>query len=280
MAIASPIRYPGGKSHMLRHLIPLVPPASVCPVFVDHTAGGLSLLLSLDPESRSEIANDLNEEVTDFWRALKNPESFFLFQRYAETTPFSEKEWKESDWSEDSYIGRPFGFFVRCRMSIGGQGKTFSPPSGRIRRGMGEHVSSWISSVEGLPAVHSRLRRVLLTNKDVVASISSTDAPNVFGFIDPPYLAETRVSKNLYRHEMTPEQHEALLVRLTSVKGKFLLCGYPSAMYSRYAEASGWRTFTFNVANSASKKKTKPVKQEMVWTNYDPGEWDGDFDGQ
>jgi hypothetical protein len=58
------------------------------------------------------------------------------------------------------------------------------------------------------------------------------------------------------------------LQRLLTVKGKFLLCGYPSALYDQYAALGNWRVHTFAKANSASKKAVKPIMSESCWTNF------------
>ena len=62
---------------------------------------------------------------------------------------------------------------------------------------------------------------------------------------------------------MTVEQHTALLETLAAIKGKFLLSGYPSELYTEYAEKYDWNSTTFFVANHAASGKTqaKPNKK-------------------
>lgn len=62
-----PIRYYGGKTNLLRHLLPLIPPHKV---YVEGFVGGGSLFWS-KPPSDFEVLNDTNRQVLDFYRAIK-----------------------------------------------------------------------------------------------------------------------------------------------------------------------------------------------------------------
>lgn len=138
----------------------------------------------------------------------------------------------------------------------------------RTRRGMNEQVSSWLTAVEGLPEVHARLKRVVILNDDALKVIRQQDGENTLFYCDPPYLHETRASTGEYQHEMTEEQHRALLLTLALVKGKFILSGYPSKLYDEFATRHGWRCQTVEIDNKASSAKSKEKKTECLWMNY------------
>jgi DNA adenine methylase len=134
---------------------------------------------------------------------------------------------------------------------------------------MNAEASAWLSAVEGLPAVHERLKRVLILNRPAIAVITGQDGPTTLFYCDPPYLHETRVTTDEYgEYEMTPEQHLELLATLDSISGKFMLSGYHSAIYDEWARAAGYTCHEFHIANSASHQATKPVKIECIWVNY------------
>ena len=97
---------------------------------------------------------------------------------------------------------------------------------------MNEQASAWLTAIEGLPAVHERLKRVVILNRDVLDVIRQQDGPDTLFYCDPPYLKETCASKDVYAHEMTDTQHLQLLELLNGIKGKFLLSGYPSGLYT------------------------------------------------
>ena len=86
---------------------------------------------------------------------------------------------------------------------------------------------------------------------------------------DPPYLQTTRQTQGTYAHEMTSDDHLKLLQALGTIKGKFLLSGYPSSLYDTYAEKFGWCKREIKIDNKASAKKVKEIKTECLWANYD-----------
>jgi len=78
-------------------------------------------------------------------------------------------------------------FFVECRMSLAGRGDQFAPLSRtRTRRGMNEQASAWLSAVDGLRAVHRRLRRVVVLNRPAIEVIQGQDGPDTLFYLDPP----------------------------------------------------------------------------------------------
>jgi hypothetical protein len=167
---------------------------------------------------------------------------------------------------------RALAFLVRNRQSRQVLGKDFvTPVRNRTSRGQQEHVSAWLSAVEGLPAVHARLRRVLILNTDALSVIRSEDTPRTLFCCDPPYLQETRTARGAYgKFEMTAAQHGALLEALAAVKGRFLLSGYHSPLYDRAAARYGWRCTEFTIDNKAGGGAAKRTMTECVWSNYPP----------
>src|SRR5262249_26817796 len=124
-------------------------------------------------------------------------------------------------------------------------------------------------AVEGLPAVHERLRRVVILNADALDVIRQQDGPRTLFYLDPPYLHETRATKGEYgKHEMTYQQHADLLDVLASIKGRFLLSGYDSKLYRLYAANARWKCHEFKIDNKAASGKTKRRMVECVWTNF------------
>ena len=69
---------------------------------------------------------------------------------------------------------------------------------------------------------------------------------------------------------MTVEQHQALLEVLANIKGKFILSGYPSDLYTEFESRHGCHRQEINIDNKASSKKTKDRKTECLWTNFIP----------
>lgn len=119
--IAPALKWHGGKRYLARQLLQLMPPHRH---YVEPFDGGLAVLLAKDPCGVSEVVNDLDGRLTNFWRVLQRPKSFAQFRRMVEAIPFSEAEWRNARaWK--STRGHPVNdavsFFVRCRMSLAGR---------------------------------------------------------------------------------------------------------------------------------------------------------------
>jgi len=247
--------------------------------YVEPYAGGLAVLLANNPEGISEVVNDLNGDLTVFWRVLSSGTHFPDFLRRLQATPFSQSEWESSPHTElhhgsgSLYLSaeeRAAHFFIRVRQSLSGRQDSFAGISRtRTRKGMNEQVSAWLNAVEGLPAVHARLKRVLVLNKPALEVIASEDGPRTLFYLDPPYLHETRTTTKEYgEFEMDDKAHGALLEALAGIKGRFLLSGYRSKLYDRVAELAKWNRHEFDLPNNSAGGKEKQRRIECVWTNY------------
>lgn len=287
--IASPGKWHGGKSYLANRVVALMPPHLV---YCEPYFGMGSVLLARDPNrdwliddawklkngekvpaglrGASEIVNDIDSELTNFWQVLQSDRLFAIFHRQVQAIPFSEVEWDIArhvcNWPEVEAASR---FFVRCRQSLAGRMKDFASISkNRTRRGMNEQASAWMTAVKGLPAVAARLKRVVILNQDAIAVIKSQDAPETLFYCDPPYLAETRASGDDYEYEMTEEDHAELLRTVRDIKGKFILSGYRSKLYDWFAKRNNWGRQEFDLPNNAAGGKSKRRMTECVWMNY------------
>jgi DNA adenine methylase len=238
--------------------------------YVEPFFGGGAVLLAKDPNGVSEVANDLDGDLTEFWEVLRSPKKFEKLVRRLEATPFSMDVYKKAknNTSTNSVV-RAASSFVVARQSLAGRGDSFAPLSrNRVRRGMNEQCSAWLTAIEGLPAVHQRLKRVAILNDDAVKVIPQQDGPNTLFYVDPPYLPETRRSPDVYRFEMSYEEHEQLLEVLRNCTGKVMLSGYRSDLYDRTLE--DWHRVDFDVPNNAAGGKKKRRMTESVWCNFQP----------
>lgn len=265
--IAPPLKWHGGKHCLARRLVALMPPHRT---YVEPFAGGLSVLLTKDPAGVSEVVNDLDGRLTNFWRVLQGDESFARFARRVAAVPLSEAEWRDAAGvPEADPVAAAVAFFVRCRQSLAGRLDRFAPLSrARTRRGMNEQASAWLTAVDGLAAVHARLRRVAILCRDALDVIRGEDTPDTLFYLDPPYLAGTRASADVYTHEMTEGQHRELLDLVTGCRGRVVLSGYPSALYAD--RLRGWARHEFAVPNQAAGGKLKRRMTEVVWCNFPP----------
>jgi len=278
---------------MAKRIVGLMPPHLH---YVEPYFGGGAVLFARDPDRDwyegspeydgsaemrgcSEVVNDINGGLVNFWRTLQDDDAFAAFYRVVEATPFSQARWQAAvQYNQDNMpretpcVVSAVNFFIRYRQSRQGLGKDFATLSrNRTRRGMNEQVASWLSTVEGLPKAHERLKRVVILNDDAIDVIRQQDGPRTHYYIDPPYLHETRTATRCYEHEMTEEQHAKLLDVLAGIKGTFQLSGYHNRWYNATAKARGWHCVEFELPNNASGAKTKRRMTECLWVNYPVG---------
>jgi DNA adenine methylase len=271
-----PLKWHGGKYYLASKIVALMPSHLH---YVEPFFGGGAVLLARDPEDNglwlfpnkgvSEVVNDINGRLINFWRVLKDPETFESFHRRLAATPMARQEWEEahSHVDGDDAIANAVAFFVDCRQSRSGMMTTFtSVTRNRLRRRMNGNTSEWLSAVEGLPDVHRRLSRVLIENMKARDLIAREDTPATLFYCDPPYLHETRTAPNVYSHEMTESEHRELLATLIACKGKVMLSGYPSTLYD--SALKNWTRHTFELPNNAAGGETKRRMTEVLWCNF------------
>lgn len=266
--LTQPLKWVGGKHYMAKHIINLFPKHLH---YVEPYFGGGSVLLQRDPEGVSEVVNDTDGELTNFWQILRGPLSFAEFKRQVDAIPLSRVEFNMTRVASGKActVSEAVDFFVRARQSRAGDQKAFtSLTRTRTRRGMNGNVSEWLGAVDGLPEVHARLRRVVIENLPALDVIRREDTPNTLFYLDPTYLPETRATKKLYRHEMTYEDHVDLLKAIHRLMGSVILSGYPSDLYKEMLEDKGWRYVDFDIANHQAGGDSKRRMVERCWMNY------------
>ncbi len=264
--LVPPLKWHGGKQYLAQRIIALMPQHIH---YVEPYFGGGQVLLKKNPVGISEVANDIYGVLMNFWRVLQNEILFPQLLRRLEAVPFSRPEFDDAQagLEHTDPIHRAVALFIRCRQSLAGRMQGFTGVTRtRTRRKMNNEVSAWLTTIEGLPAIHSRLKRILILNEPALEVIRKHDGPSTLFYLDPPYLPEARTAPSVYVHEMSLADHQQLLETIKSVKGKVILSSYPSRAYDE--ALNGWSREVFDVANHASGSKRKGRETEVVWMNY------------
>ena len=149
MKIVQPLKWWGGKHYLAKDFIAIMPRHLH---YIEPYAGGLAVLLEKDPFDKSkfwgskgyeqgvsEVVNDINRELTNFWQVLQREDTFAAFRRRIEATPFSQVEWRNAEARQhpvaDLDVEAAVAFFVRCRQSRAGGFNAFATLSrNRTRR--------------------------------------------------------------------------------------------------------------------------------------------------
>lgn len=251
----SVLKYPGAKNRLASWICSYIPEHDV---YLEPFAGSLAVLFNKN-RSHIETVNDLDGEVTNFFRVIRDRGN--ELERVISLTPFSRREYEDAYKPSHDELERARRFAVKCWMGFGcgnlyrngfksGQ-QTHSPnPS-----------NAWKELPNTIKLAVERLKGVQIENLPAEELIKRYDTSDVFIYADPPYLHDTR--KNyLYKHEMSDTDHKELLKLLTIHQGKVLLSGYDNDLYNKML--GGWNKVQKDTIAEGGRRRT-----ETLWMNYD-----------
>jgi DNA adenine methylase len=258
--LRSPVKLHGGKSYLAAKFVAMFPRHET---YVEPFAGGLSVLLN-KPPTRTEVAGDLNGDLVHFYAVLRDrPQE--LSDRLRSVAYTAESfAWAFEASQDADPIESAARFLVKNRFSRGGLGKDFAW-SDRLRGGQPGDANAWSTILEELPAIAARLRRVELHQGKALDLIEKFDSPRSLIYCDPPYMQITRTAHNVYRHEMSDEDHQVLLDALQDVRGMVLLSGYACPLYEHSLKS--WERHEFEMPNNAGQTRVKTRRVEVLWMN-------------
>jgi DNA adenine methylase len=260
-----PIRYFGGKGGMIDDLLFHFPPPNSYDTYIE-PYGGSGVVLFSKPRAGVEVYNDLNLNVYTLYRVLQDETMFNSFKYKAELSIYHEQVMKDYIKSLRSgqldTVERAFRFWYVNRTRRNGIG-SFSVHS-ISRKNMSKSVRDFLASIEGLDAIHDRLRSVVITNRDALGMIPHWDRCRCLIYLDPPYVHSTR-GDTRYETDADDSHQRELIEALSKVKNAtIVLSGYNNDLYN----SLGWRRADFNVNTIGGNRKTK-TKTESVWLNFE-----------
>ena len=284
--LVPPLKWAGGKHYVAAAVLEIMPRHLH---FCEPYFGGGQVLFRRDPADPrywwggptsdgrkargvSEVINDLDGDLMNFYRVLKDPALFGRLREWLDKTLFSEAEWEEANrvlaGPQGDPVVRAAALFTQVRLSRAGERDAFCPTTRtRLRDGRNGDVNAWWNAIDGLPAVHERLRDVRVFCQPALKVIKREDALETLFYLDPPYPHDVRTSKNLYgSFEMTLADHRELLATIRQCKGKVVLSSYDNGLYNTVL--SDWTRRTLDVPNSMAGGKTKERKIETLWYNF------------
>jgi len=257
----------GGKYSHLDWLLPLLPETlHYCEPF----GGSAAVLLNRTP-SKVETYNDIDGEVVNFFRVLRDQKEELLYA--IGMTPFSREEFQIAIKSHGNGkhltdLERARRFYIRARQVRTGLAQTAS--NGRwanclltSRAGMAGAVSRWLGSIESLEYIASRLLRVQIEHDEAVDVIKRYDSPETLFYCDPPYPHESRGDAKAYKYELTDLEHVMLAELLMSVRAKVAISGYRCDLLDEL-----YKDWNMHIAPTKKALSVKSDRTEILWTNY------------
>lgn len=258
------LRYHGGKWKLADWLISLFPPHRV---YVEPFGGAASVLIK-KRRSYAEVYNDLDGEIVNVFKVLRDADRAKHLEEAIRLTPFARQEFVESYQPSNDPVEQARRTIVRSFMGFGsaaatGFGTGFRSNSNRSGT---TPAKDWKNLPSFVKHWTERLRGVVIENKPAEELMPQHDTDLTLHYVDPPYPLETRSLANPYcgkgyRFEMTDDQHRQLANTLRQLKGMVVLSGYPCNLYDLELYPDWERTERKAMADGARKRT------EVVWMN-------------
>lgn len=246
------IRWHGGKWRMARWIMAHFPQHRV---YVEPFCGAASVLLQ-KTRVYAEYLNDLNDDLANLFRVLRDDQRARELIHLLELTPFARTEFEAAYLTGADPVEQARRLLVRSFFGFGSASGNPEYKTGfrcRSFRSNTGPATDWRNYPDALRAAIDRLRGVTIENRPALEVVSTLDTEETLFYVDPPYPASTRTNFGAYRHEMTDADHAALAVGLQACSGYVLISGYRCDLYdSLYAawerkekqtmSDKGWRT--------------------------------------
>jgi len=170
--------YYGGKFYLLPYLLKVIP-KHIC--YVEVFGGGGYLLLN-KKRSRVEVYNDINGDVVNLFRVLRDNGDELI--RRLKYTPYSRRLVEEirtkTEFSDD--IERAWAYFILLNQTFNAKGRRGGFAYGRVKN----HASAFKNIVDKLNAIVERLRGVVIENLDWRECLDRYESGNTFAYCLPP----------------------------------------------------------------------------------------------
>jgi DNA adenine methylase len=256
----TPVSYYGGKQNMVKHILPLLPEHKH---YIEPFFGGGAVFFSKEP-SQIETINDISDFVIVFFRQVKS--NFDELKLLIDGTAHSRSEYMRamSVYKNPMFfpdIAKAWAFYITTQMgSLSHIGSWYSSTNSKRYKGIRRRINNFSKEYA------ERLEQTQIECKDAIEVIKQRDTIESFYFIDPPYINSNQGHYNGY----TETDYKQLLETLQTIKGKFLLCGYPSEILDTYLAAnSNWNKIAFDKHNcGAAFNGNSAKKTEVIVKNY------------
>jgi DNA adenine methylase len=252
---------------MSRQIIPYLPAHRT---YTEAFGGGAGVLLR-KPRSHAEIYNDLDDDIVGLFRVLQDPVLAGRLVELLRLTPFARREFEIAYEPSINPVERARRLIVRSFMGFGSnahsatqRGHQCTGFRSNSNRSGTTPAQDWANLPDAYWSIVDRMRGVVIEHRDALKVLRRHDADQTLHYVDPPYVHDTRSmfkgGKSAYRHEMTADDHVALLDVVRSLRGMVVLSGYAHPLYDE--ALVDWRRIEFAAYADGARPRT-----EVLWIN-------------
>lgn len=264
------LRYPGGKWTNAPWILSHFPDHRH---YIEPYGGGASVLIR-KPRAYNEIYNDLDGEVVNLFRVLRNPAQGRELIRLVTLTPYSREEFESAYLADGDPVEQARRTLIRSFMGFGAYSSTGKNTGFRtgFKRTRSAASVDWMGYPKALGQLVDRLRGVTIENDEAADVMRRYDDPAALFYVDPPYVHDTRGTDALYRHEMTDQDHVAMADVIHSLCGMVVVSGYACDLYDDLF--GGWRRVERESLADGARQRT-----EVLWISPNAIRQPSLFDG-
>jgi DNA adenine methylase len=268
------MKYPGSKQSIANWIISHFPAGYECMTYLEPFFGSGCIFFAKNT-SQIETINDIDNEIYNLFTQIRENTEQLIFM--VENTEWSRNQYLLAFEKCDNPIEQARRFLVRAWFSIGSAYTNKSSIRMNIEKPTGGHELFHNKLPAKLKEISKRLKNdpghyVQIENKDALILIQKYNRKNVLMYLDPPYVADTRVKNKIYQHEMNDDDHKQLLELITGLQANVLVSGYDNNLYNNYLEK--WNKSLKISLDEAGNKRT-----ECLWFNYNSRQFDLFNDG-
>ncbi|WP_224333516.1 DNA adenine methylase [Haloprofundus halobius] len=249
--------YPGSKSHLSRWIVDVMPTHDT---YVEVFGGSAGVLYN-KPNSKYEVYNDVNDDLTQFFTVLRDrPDDL---AEWLQTVPYSRTQY--NTWVEEFYAGhRPDDaieragrfFSLRYMQSLG----VSNAPNGFKVRAKRSPARTFDNAKRRIPELADRFRDVTIENQHYREILTGYDdsSVDVLFYADPPYIG----SEDHYNTEF---DHEDFVDCLREVDGDWIVS------YSTIPDGLEDYTVVEHQSQHRMRRGSGAIDEHLV-CNFDPAD--------
>lgn len=194
------IPYPGSKDHLAEWIIDTMPTHDT---YVE-VFGGAAGVLFRKPRSKYEIYNDISDDLTQFFKTLRDRPNDLA--EWLQAVPYSRSQYET--WVEEFYQGtrpddpieRAGRFFSLRYMQFLGVSNT---PNGFKTRAKRSPARTFDNAKQRLQTLADRFQQVIIENQDYRDIFTKYDdsSVDVLFYADPPYIGSEQHYSEEFDHQ-------------------------------------------------------------------------------
>jgi DNA adenine methylase len=266
MTTKSPVRWMGGKHHLAQKIIASFPPLTSYDIYVEPFGGAAHVLLAKPPYRHTEIHNDMNDNLVNFWLCMRD--HLEEMQQRLETLPYARSLYYS--YHRSLFDGTPLDAIERAVrwyyvLSSSFRAEVSVTPNGWNSSGLRCEARASKNAVQLFSEAMKRLRHVHFDNRDFEGVIKQYESLRTLIYCDPPYLD----AEHYYQGSFNLEDHKRLATLLNNTPSKVALSYYPHPLLDELYPENRWRRIMWKTPKHSQRtKETHDIATEMLLCNY------------